>query len=120
MNRLSLGFLFNTTDKVSLISTLIFVSLTLILTVFLLIFLNHLPPKLPLFYSYAWGENQLVQKEQLFILPAIMVLIGLINISLASQLHPAQLALKRMLILSTLTVSIIIFISYIKIITIFV
>ncbi len=108
-----------TFDKISSIAILSSGGLTFLLTLFLFIFLNNLPPKLPLFYSLLWGETQLVQKEQFFILPAVMLLIGLINMAIASQLHPAQIALKRMLILSMLGFAIIIFISSVKVITIF-
>lgn len=120
MNKLNLSSLFKTSDKLSLAVILIFIATALLLSLFLVLFLDILPPKLPLFYSLAWGETQLVQKSQFFILPAVILLIGLINLSLASQLHPAQTALKRMLILSVLVISIIIFITAFKILAIFI
>lgn len=79
-----------------------------------------LPNKLPLFYSLAWGETQLVQKLQFFILPLSLLLISLINLVLIWQLHSSQVILKRLLSLSTIAISSIVLITAIKIITIFV
>ena len=120
MNKLDFISLIKKSDRLSLVAFLIFGAVTILLSFFLVLFLDILPPHLPLFYSLAWGETQLVQKQQFFILPAVMLLIGLINLSLASQLHSGQIALKRMLILSVLVTAIIIFISAFKILTIFV
>lgn len=120
MNKLNLVSFFKASDKFSLTIISISLSLIILLLFFLVLFLDILPPKLPLFYSLTWGEAQLVQKPQFFILPAMMLLIGLINLSLASQLHPGQIVLKRMLILSVLAIALIIFISAFKILTIFI
>lgn len=120
MNKSNLSSFFKTSGKLTLTIVSIFIAITLLLLFFLVLFLDILPPKLPLFYSLAWGETQLVQKQQFFILPAVMLLIGLINLSLASQLHSGQTVLKRMLILSVLVISIIIFITAFKILTIFI
>lgn len=40
---------------------------------------SDLPEKLPLYYSLPWGVSQLASKVELFLLPAIMVLINLVN-----------------------------------------
>lgn len=92
----------------------------LVLGVIILFFPRFLPNKLPLFYSLPWGENQLANPQQFFIIPAIIVLIGLINLSLSWQLHQTQTFFKRILLISTLISTIILTISFVKIISIFI
>lgn len=79
----------------------------------------NLPPKLPLFYSLPWGESQLVDKDQFLLLPATLALINLVNILIASFLHPAQVVLKRTLVLSLFFIDTILVITFIKILLIF-
>lgn len=81
---------------------------------------SKLPGKLPLFYSLPWGQHQLVAKEQFLLLPGVLLLIGLVNTLIASQLHPIQMVLKRTLTLSLILVNLIIFITAIKIIFVFI
>lgn len=40
---------------------------------------QQLPPEVPIFYSRPWGEDQLGQKEFLFLLPFISLSVFLIN-----------------------------------------
>lgn len=107
-------------DKFTLVPGIIsFVCFFLIVTVFLTAY-KTLPPKLPLFYSLPWGDAQLVEKQQFFILPAVLVLITLINMFITFQLHPIQQVLKRTLMLSLILVDAALFITTIKILFIFV
>lgn len=109
-----------TSDKLTLIPTIIsFACFFLIITLYLSTY-SILPPMLPLFYSLPWGEAQLINKQQFFILPAVLVLITLINLLISSQLHPVQRVLKRTLMLSLILVNIALLITTIKILFIFV
>lgn len=112
--------LFKTTDKYFFYPSIFFIFSTLFILIFFLVFYKILPNELPLFYSLPWGSSQLIQKQQFFILPAVLLLTSLINVLLASQLHPSQTFLKRMLLLSTVITSLIILITTIKILTIFI
>lgn len=84
-----------------------------------LIFYPYLPDKLPLFYSLSWGQSQLVSKQQMFILPAVVALVTLINSLFSSQLHPSQYALRRILMLGLICFNIIVLVAAIKILLIF-
>lgn len=90
-----------------------------LITLFVLIFSNFLPAKVPLFYSLPWGDNQLASKEQLLILPATIVLIALFNLVISWQLHLSQIFFKKALNISSVTVSIILTITFVKIVLIF-
>lgn len=92
----------------------------LFISAVLLIFSSQLPSKLPLFYSLPWGEKQLVNQFGFFILPIILIVFSLINFTLALQLHSLQIILKRMLILTSLAIDIIIVVSFIRVIFIFI
>lgn len=79
-----------------------------------------LPPKLPLFYSLPWGEEQLTAPLQFFTIPAISILITLLNLTISSNLHSAQLLFKKILIVSSLLSTLILTITFVKIVFIFV
>lgn len=93
-------------------------SIIFILTLYAMTY-SRLPAKIPLFYSLAWGPAQLVTKQQFLILPAVIILLSLINLFLAWELHPVQYILKRILMLNLLVVDLIILITTLKILSIF-
>ncbi len=92
----------------------------ILITITYLVLFKLLPTQLPLFYSHPWGDTQLVSKQQFFILPAIVGLITLINTTLAWQLHPSQIVLKRILLLSVPVADMIMLITAYQIVTLFV
>lgn len=94
--------------------------LSLLIAVVVAVFPFILPHKLPLFYSLSWGENQVASSQQFFIIPAIIVLISLVNLSIYAQLHSTQIFFKRILQIASLISSIILLITFIKIILIFI
>ena len=105
-----------TTQKIVIFTPLILACLMAILTYFLG---NFLPPKLPLFYSLPWGDDQLAGKSQLLIIPTSIALIALFNLIISWQLHASQVFFKRVLTLSSLLVSLILTITFMKIVLIF-
>lgn len=86
------------------------------ITIAILTILRLLPPKLPLFYSLPWGQGELVTHQQFLIIPASITLIALLNLSLSWQLHPSQSFFKKVLLVSSVTASLILTISFIKIV----
>lgn len=85
-----------------------------------LIFFRFLPPKMPLFYSLSWGNQQLATHQQFLVLPLSIILISLLNLSISWQLHPSQSFFKKILLISPLIISLILIITFIKIILIFI
>lgn len=79
-----------------------------------------MPPKLPLFYSVAWGEGQLATHQQFFIVPASIILIAPLNLIISWQLHPSQSFLKKVLLISSAVVGLILTIALIKIVLMFI
>lgn len=90
------------------------------ITVIIITTFKALPPKLPLFYSVAWGEGQLATHQQFLIIPASLSLMALVNLIIAWQLHPSQLFFKKILLFSSSIVSLILTITLIKIILLFI
>lgn len=107
-------------DKISLTS--IVVSFLTILTtlIYFQVSRDQLPSYLPLLYSNRWGEPYLVSQLQFLLLPFISLLITLINLIISWHLHTSQLVLKRILSLTSLTLSILLCTTAIKIINIFI
>lgn len=94
--------------------------LSLLLTIIIFGVLKFLPQRLPLFYSLPWGDGQLATGHQLLIIPGIISLVTLLNLSFSWQLHPSQMFFKKILLFSSLIISIILIITFIKIILIFI
>lgn len=78
-----------------------------------------LPPRLPLFYSLSWGENQLASPPQLLIIPGSILLTALVNLTVSWQLHPAQGFFKQILSATSAVCALALTLSFIKIIFIF-
>lgn len=90
--------------------------LSLGITLAIVTTLRFLPPKLPLFYSVAWGDGQLATHQEFLIVPASISIIALLNLVLSLQLHPSQSFFKKALFLSSIIVSLILTITFIKIV----
>ncbi|MFH0937642.1 MAG: hypothetical protein V1808_05130 [Candidatus Daviesbacteria bacterium] len=107
------------TDKYTSVPILTSILSSLPVIILFFAIYNKLPNKLPLFYSLPWGESQLVAKQQFLLLPTVLLLITLVNTFISSQIHPVQLVLKRMLMLTLLLINLIILITALKILFIF-
>lgn len=86
----------------------------------ILLFSRFLPESLPLFYSLPWGERQLASHLQFLIIPATAILVTLINLTVKKQLHASQSFLKLALDLTSFIVTVILLITFLKIILIFI
>ncbi len=94
-------------------------AVALLLIIFIFIFFQFLPSKMPLFYSLPWGDAQLANQQQFFIIPASIILIDLLNLIIIWHLHPSQKFFKKMLTVSSLTITLIFLTTFIKIFLIF-
>lgn len=94
--------------------------LSLVITLAIITILRFLPPQLPLLYSASWGDKQLVTHQQFLIIPASIILITLLNLIISWQLHHQQSFFKKVLLLSPLVISLILTVTFIKIILNFV
>lgn len=92
--------------------SLFLISLSLIFIVFKF---KTIPPKIPLFYSLPWGEQQLADKFFLFLLPIASIITLLLNIILAKKIKEEVLVMK-LLIGTAFLFSLLSFITLVKII----
>jgi hypothetical protein len=58
---------------------------------------GHLPPQIPLFYSQAWGEDQLVDFWLIFILPVILHIFIFFNVYIYNRVFLADKLIKNMI-----------------------
>lgn len=94
--------------------------LSIIITLLIVLLSKSLPPKLPLFYSLAWGEKQLVTHQQLLIIPSLMTLVALCHLIISWQLHTSQALFKKILQFCALLVNLILTIAFVKTVLIFI
>lgn len=81
-------------------------------------FWPQLPPKVPLLYSRPWGEDQLVTKPLIFLLPGTATLLTLINLRLASFFFKTDRFLSHLLVWLNLIVVILAVTTLIRILLI--
>ncbi len=90
--------------------------LSLILGVVILFGIRSLSPKLPLFYSLPWGDDQLATHQEFLLIPASIIVVTLLNSVISWQLHPSQSFFKKILLFSPLVVSLLLTVSFVKIV----
>lgn len=93
---------------------------SLILALVIFLFFKYLPTKMPLFYSLSWGEPQLVTHTQFYIIPASILLIALINLIILWKLPPIFNFFKKILIFSTIVTTIILTVTFVKVVLIYI
>ncbi len=93
---------------------------SLLISLTIVFFFKYLPPKLPLFYSLPWGDKQLVSHQQFFIIPAAIVLISLVNLFISWHLHKGQLFFKLSLMITSIVTTLILSVSFFKVIFLFI
>jgi hypothetical protein len=59
--------------------------------------MSHLPPQIPLYYSRPFGEDQLGEVWQIFLLPVLMHLILFFNLSFYNRFFLPDQFIKRIL-----------------------
>lgn len=101
--------------KKSIILTLV---IFFLFTIILALKLKDLPPQLPLFYSLPRGNDQLGNPILLLILPLSSFLIEIINTLISAYLYKKEILLARMFAIIGSFISVVLFISFIKIISI--
>lgn len=106
-------------DKIIFYSIAAAILSSLSLSLLLFLSLAQLPSEIPLFYSLPWGQQELTSPNEFLILPAIILLITLINLAISWHLHSSQLVLKRILNLASATFTLFILVTAIKILSIF-
>ncbi|OGD62349.1 hypothetical protein A2160_03815 [Candidatus Beckwithbacteria bacterium RBG_13_42_9] len=82
-------------SSLSIKFTLIFLGLSWLI---LVLFWHKLPPQVPLLYSRPWGEDQLLAKPFILILPGLATLLTLINLRLASILFQKERFLSQSIV----------------------
>lgn len=103
-------------DKNCQLGIRLFVSLLVFKTAFLAMFFSFLPPEVPLFYSRPWGEAQLTTPGFLWLLPLGVAAIGFFNFYIAGALFEKFPFLSRVLVWSSLLISLLSAITVSKII----
>ncbi len=94
---------------------LFFLLFVLFIAIFILKF-RDLPPQLPLFYSLPRGNEQLGNPIFLAILPLSALVIELVNIVISAYVYKKEALLSKILIVMGSFISLILFITFIKII----
>lgn len=82
----------------------------------ILIRFTKLPPLVPLWYSHPWGTDQLATPLWLFILPVGSIFLHSINLAISVFFTAEYLVFTQMIFLTSFLVSLLSFITLIKIV----
>lgn len=82
-----------TLDQLNLINIRLTTILTAVSLGILAIFYRNLPPLAPLLYTLSWGDEQIVARPWLFILPGLVIITGVISALVISRLNLERLLL---------------------------
>ncbi len=77
---------------------------------------SNLPQQVPLYYSLPWGESQLVSASTLFIIPTLSIVLFLVNHLFAIGFSQKNILLSKLLIFTSLIISLFFLITLLKII----
>lgn len=80
--------------KISLLSSLI---LIIIQTILIVIFYNKFPPLIPFLNSRPWGAERLASSTLIFTIPAVFIIVYVINNFLASYFYKKNTLVARIL-----------------------
>ncbi len=93
-----------------------FVPIIVLLSVILLLLrAKDLPPVVPLWYAKPWGEEQLTSPWWLTVLPATSLITYIINVVASAYLTVQHLVFTQLLYATALMVSLLSFVTLIKI-----
>jgi len=81
---------------------------------------RKLPPQVPLFYSYPWGETVLARPFELWILPIATIFFTVLNFFLAVAIFGENRFLHRILVVASLIVAVASFYDLVRIISLIV
>lgn len=85
------------------------ISVVLITLVFVFFYYNSLPPFVPIFNQLPWGEQRFGAKPAMFLPTLISFLIFALNLILAMLIYKKIPLVSRILAISSLTVSVLVF-----------
>lgn len=81
------------------------------------LFWRKLPPQVPLFYSRPWGGEQLVNPIGLLLLPAISLLITVVNLAAVSPIPGEEKLASQLLVVFATVFNFLCLITLFKIVT---
>jgi len=83
----------------------------------LVLLYKYIPPQIPLFFSQPWGDDQLVDKIYICLIPATLLLVFIVNIFLSSLFFQKEKLLSRIIIFTTTLIFVLLTVTFIKILT---
>lgn len=110
------GFRLIWSDDVIRRSVLVFAGILILFIILFIIKFRDLPPQLPLFYSLPRGNDQLASPILLAILPICSLIIEIINLIISLSIFAKEKLLARILMITGSFTSLLLFITFIKII----
>ncbi len=109
-------FKFLSGDKTLLYSFSLNLFLLAASCVWLLLSYRSLPPVVPIFNQLPWGNARLAAKQFVFLPIILAFVVGLINLTMSFYIYKAIPLLQRILYMTALLVSLLVFIFIVKIV----
>ena len=84
-------------DKLGRTSYFVGLMIGVIMTILITILISRLPAVVPMYFTLPWGEARLTSRVMLYLLPALALLILMVNLSLGRVASKLSLLLPRVL-----------------------
>ncbi|KKU46011.1 MAG: hypothetical protein UX62_C0003G0022 [Microgenomates group bacterium GW2011_GWA2_46_7] len=88
-------------DKLGRTSYFVGLMIGVIMTILITILISRLPAVVPMYFTLPWGEARLTSRVMLYLLPALALLILMVNLSLGRVASKLSLLLPRVLAVGT-------------------
>jgi len=102
-------------DKLFIWSSYSLLAAVFLILLILVLLWQHLPPLVPLFYSRPWGKEQLADKKNLFLLPSLLLFLGLFNIFLAYRQTEKEKLLSKIFLATNILLTFLLITTFFKI-----
>lgn len=79
--------------------------------ILLAVFYNNLPPLIPLFNSLPWGESRLAFSQFIFLVPAVSIIVILLNLYIAKLIYTKHTLVARILTVNGFLISLLGFLA---------
>ncbi len=95
---------------------IVFVLIVLQTTTLLFLWKN-IPPQIPLLYTRPWGEDQLVAKKKLFLIPALLLILTPVNLCIGTAFFEREKLLSKIFVSVNFLIALLLSVAFFKILS---
>lgn len=103
-------------DTITRFCIIVLLLLFIATTVFVVLFYNKFPPYIPFFNSKPWGAERLASPNFIFLLPLLIVIVGVGNMIVSTFIYSRDQLIARIVSINALLFGLLAFLAYLQIV----